>query len=152
MKFNLSEKFTSSNIVRCGLRYCLFAFGWINVAMGLIGILIPGIPTTVFLIIAVWAFSRCSERFHDWLWNHPRFGAPIQSWHYHRIIPKNAKIVASCMMTISFIYVAFFVAESWILPVFLAAVMIPAWIYIITCKSVPSAKDPIAATDSIDTF
>ena len=130
MKLNHSKKIT-----KCGLRYAILVFAWLNVFLGIIGILIPGMPTTVFLIIAAWAFSKCSERFHNWLWNHPRFGNSIQSWHNHRVIPKNAKILASSMMLISFVYIVI-IAESWLLPILLAAIMIPAWIYIIKCKSV----------------
>ena len=137
MKANHSKKAKPDNFTRCSLRYGLLIFAWINVTLGLIGIIIPGMPTTVFLIIAAWAFSKCSERFHKWLWNHPRFGLSIQYWHNHRVIPKNAKILASSMMIVSFIYVTFFVAEDWMLPTFLAIVMVPAWIYICTCNSVP---------------
>ena len=137
MKSNYSNKAKPDNFARCSVRYFFFIFAWFNVALGLIGIIIPGMPTTVFLIIAAWAFSKCSERFHKWLWNHPRFGLSIQSWHNHRVIPKSAKFFASIMMIVSFIYVTIFVAENWVLPTLLAAIMVPAWIYIYTCESVP---------------
>ena len=135
MKPNHSYKTKSDNFASGSLRLVLLIFAWLNVALGLIGVIIPGMPTTVFLIIAAWAFSKSSERLHKWLWNHRHFGLSIQSWHNHRVIPKSAKLFASFMMIISFIYVTFFVAESWILPIFLAVTMVPAWIYIYNCKS-----------------
>ena len=55
---------------RCGLRYLLIGFGWFNVALGAIGVVVPGMPTTVFLLIALWAFSKSSERFRTWLYEH----------------------------------------------------------------------------------
>ena len=65
--------------------------------LGLVGIFIPGLPTTVFLIIAFWAFSKSTERFQNWLWFHPKFGPPIRAWHMHRVIPVRAKIFAAAM-------------------------------------------------------
>jgi uncharacterized membrane protein YbaN (DUF454 family) len=150
MKSNSFIKIKPDNFIRCSLRYGLLLFAWLNVALGLIGIVIPGLPTTVFLIIAAWAFSKSSERFHKWLWNHPRFGASIQSWHNHRVIPKSAKIFATSMMLMSFFYVTFFVADDWILPVFLAVIMVPGGIYIFTCDSLPPLNKTNIATETSD--
>ncbi len=123
------------NLAQCTVRWALLAFGWLNVALGMIGVVVPGLPTTVFLIIAVWAFSKSSERFQRWLWNHPRFGLPLRIWHQHRVIPLKAKVMAAAMMTASFLYVTFFIAEGWELPTLLAAVMVPAATYILTRAS-----------------
>ena len=151
MKPTYFIKTKSDNFARCSLRYGFLLFAWLNVALGVIGVIIPGMPTTVFLIIAAWAFSKSSERFHKWLWNHPRFGESIQSWHNHRVIPKSAKIFATSMMLMSFIYITFFVADDWILPFFLALIMLPGGIYIFTCKSVPPVNKTIIATETSDT-
>ncbi len=105
------------------------AFAWLNVGLGLVGAVAPGMPTTVFLIIATWAFSKSSERFRLWLWNRPRFGPSIRTWHQHRVIPRRAKVAAAVMMAASFAFVTLVVAESWILPVLLGAVMVPAAAY-----------------------
>lgn len=101
----------------CGpLRYCLLAFGLLNVGLGILGAFLPVMPTTVFLLIALWAFSKSSLRFHLWLFNHPILGTTLRNWHRHRVIPLNAKILAWSMMTASLIYVTLFQAESWVLP------------------------------------
>ncbi|MBT7942589.1 MAG: YbaN family protein [Alphaproteobacteria bacterium] len=131
------------NLAQCTLRWGLLAFGWLNVGLGMIGVLVPGMPTTVFLIIAVWAFSKSSARFQQWLWNHPKFGASLRLWHEHRVIPMKAKVMAAIMMTASFLYVTFYIAEGWQLPILLAAVMVPAGIYVLTRASVvPSTETP----------
>jgi len=119
------------------MRWGLIAFGWVNVAVGLIGIFVPGLPTTVFLLIAFWAFSKSSERFQTWLWTHPRFGRPIRDWHEHQVIPVKAKILAAIMMSSSFVYVTIFVAGDWILPTVMALVMVPAAYYVLTRASEP---------------
>ena len=117
-------------------RYALLACGCCNVALGLIGAVVPGMPTTIFLIIAVWAFSKCSVRFQRWLWDHPMFGPSIRNWHQHRVIPQRTKILAYGMMAASFALLTFFVAESWILPAGTAAVRVPVCAYIVTRASV----------------
>jgi len=123
----------------CWARWLFFAFGWLNVGLGLIGIVVPGMPTTVFLIAAAWAFSKSSERFRLWLWNHPLFGSAIRNWHEHQVIPFKAKIMATSMMAMSFV-LAVVLAEDMTLPLVLFAVMTPAAIYVNTRASVAPAK------------
>lgn len=130
------------NLAQCAARWGLLAFAWVNVGLGMIGVVVPGMPTTVFLIIAVWAFSKCSVRFQRWLWEHKTFGPSIRAWHEHRVIPLKAKIMASAMMTASFIYVTFFVAESWVLPAVLAAVLAPSAAFILSqASTAPETPD-----------
>ena len=112
-----------------------FVFGWFNIVLGTIGVFVPGLPTTVFILIAFWAFSKSSDRFHSWLWNHPRCGEPIRNWHLHRVIPVKAKIMAVTMMSASYLYLAFYVAENWMLPTFMAAIMLPSALYVVTRNS-----------------
>ena len=122
-----------SPVLSCpGVRYGLIAFGWFNVALGVVGAFLPVMPTTVFLLIALWAFSKSSARFHYWLYTHPHLGRPLRDWHRHRMIPLPAKVLAVAMMGTSLGYVTFFVAEGWMLPVGLAVVMAGLAIYIVT--------------------
>jgi len=116
----------------CWARRGLAALGWLCVGLGMVGVVLPGLPTTVFLIVALWAFSRSSERFRVWLWDHPRFGPPLRAWHRHRVIPLGAKLMATATMTASLATVGLFVAESWLLPMVLAAIMAPVAAYLLT--------------------
>jgi uncharacterized membrane protein YbaN (DUF454 family) len=113
-----------------GLRHGLIAFGWLNVGLGVIGAFLPVMPTTVFLLIALWAFSKSSPRFHAWLQGHPRLGPLIHDWHAHRVIPLRAKLLAVTMMAASLTYLTLYVAEGWLLPVSVGAVLsaVAAWI------------------------
>lgn len=133
---------TTHNFQRCWARWALFGFGWLNVAIGTVGIFVPGLPTTVFLIIAFWAFSKSSDRFHGWLWNHPRFGPSLRNWHEHRVISVKSKILAVTMMSASFLYLSYFVAESWKLPAIMAVLMIPPALYVVTRKSHAQSTPP----------
>ena len=126
---------------RCWVRRSLIAFGWLNVGVGLVGVFVPGLPTTVFLVIALWAFSKSSDRFQRWLWNHPRFGPPIRAWHLHRVIPLRAKILAVGMMAASLAFVTIVVADGWLGPALMASGMAPVCFYLLSRDStVPRAE------------
>ena len=124
-------------IENCWMRWLLLAFGCANVALGVIGAFVPGLPTTVFLLIALWAFSRSSLRFHAWLWTHPTLGRSVRDWHTHKVIPRKAKWLAVLTMTASFVYIAGFVAKDWKLPALMAAILVPVALFIVTRASEP---------------
>ncbi len=77
------------------MRYLWIALGWISVALGVAGAFLPLLPTTPFLLLAAFAFSKGSERLHDWLVNHPKLGPPIQHWRKEQAIARPVKIYAS---------------------------------------------------------
>ncbi len=127
-----------SALHHCAARHALLALGWIAVALGVVGILVPGMPGTVFLLIALWAFSKSSERFHGWLYNHRILGPPIRNWHRHRVIPAPAKTLAVATMAASFTGLTLWVAESWVLPVSAAVFLVPIALFILTRPSRPA--------------
>jgi uncharacterized membrane protein YbaN (DUF454 family) len=69
----------------------MLGLGWTFFGIGLVGTLLPLVPTTPFMLLALWAFSIGSERFHRWLYHHPVFGPPLQRWQRDRVIPLWAK-------------------------------------------------------------
>ena len=71
----------------------LITIGWLCVGLAFVGTFVPGIPTTIFLIIALWAFAKSSKKFHSWLLNHKRFGPILQNWESHKVVPRKAKIL-----------------------------------------------------------
>ena len=72
--------------------------GWMSLLLGLIGIPLPLLPTTPFLLLAAFCFARGSKRWHDWLMNHPTFGPPIHVWQEHRAISRPAKWMGTVSM------------------------------------------------------
>ena len=75
-----------------------FTFGWIFVALGMVGAVLPIMPTVPFLLVGVWCFARSSQRFHDWLYHHPVYGSSIRKWDLYGVIPVWAKIWAVLAM------------------------------------------------------
>ena len=91
------------------------ALGWLCVALGLIGAFLPLMPTTVFLLVAAWAFSRSSARWHRWLREHARFGAAIRAWEEHHAMPARAKRLAFLALALSYAITAvLFGPLSWV--------------------------------------
>jgi uncharacterized protein len=77
------------------LRPFYFALGCVLLALGLVGIFVPLMPTTIFLILAAWCFARSSRRAEAWLLNHRRFGPAIVAWRTNGAIARRYKVLAS---------------------------------------------------------
>lgn len=75
-------------------RAAYLGFGTLALGFGLVGVVVPGLPTTVFLLIALWAFGKSCPRLESWLLEHPRFGPTLRDWQEHRSIRKRTKVVA----------------------------------------------------------
>ena len=78
-----------------------FIIGVTSLVLGIIGAFLPIMPTTVFILIAAWAFARSSDRLHNALLNHPRTGPAIKAWRHNQCIPKKAKALAITSIIIS---------------------------------------------------
>ena len=68
------------------------AIGFFCVGMAYIGFITPGIPFSIFLVIAAWAFAKSSPKMEKWLYNHPWFGEFLTNWTKKRVFPQKAKI------------------------------------------------------------
>lgn len=95
-------------------RHLYLALGWLCVTLGVIGAVVPLMPTTVFLLIAAWAFSRSSDRWHRWLREHAHFGEAIRAWEEHHAMPRRAKRIAFLALAASYVVTAYlFGPWSW---------------------------------------
>jgi uncharacterized membrane protein YbaN (DUF454 family) len=84
-----------------GLYLCC---GWLCVLIGGLGIIVPLLPTTPFLLLASYCFSRGSERVHLWLLRHPVFGVLIGQWERHGVISLRAKRIATLSIALLLSY------------------------------------------------
>ena len=82
------------------IRLFWISLGSILVGIGTIGIFVPGLPTTVFLILAAACYIRSSERLYNWLISNKTFGKYIKVFREGKGMPQKAKIIALAMMTI----------------------------------------------------
>lgn len=84
------------------LRLLWAGLGLLALALGLLGVVLPLLPTTPFMLLAAWCFARSSERLHRWLLEHRSFGPMIIDWRDHRAIGKRAKLAAVLAMAAAF--------------------------------------------------
>lgn len=85
-------------------RQLFFSLGLLAFGLGIIGVFLPVMPTTPFLLVATYFFSKSSQKFHDWIIYHPKLGPPIRDWNEKRIIRKRAKILATIAILSSLIF------------------------------------------------
>ena len=115
-------------------RTILISLGWLCVGLGFIGVFVPGIPTTIFLIIALWAFTKSSKKLRHWLLNHKRFGPILNNWQQHKVVPRRAKILMVVLM--SFAVVLFYYSlQNLYLTIGLIIILVSVAIYVISLPS-----------------
>lgn len=111
------------------VKYILILAGLILVAIGLIGIVIPGLPTTIFLIAAAACFANSSPKLHNWLLSHKWFGPLIHNWQESRSIPLKAKKIAIAMMLLASVYTWIIIDEAW-LKITITLIMVWPLVYV----------------------
>jgi len=120
-------------------RMILLALGWICVGLGFIGIFIPGLPTTIFLIIALWAFTKSSKTLRLWILNHKRFGPILRNWQEYKVVPLRAKILMVILQTFVVIMI-YYTFDNLIITFGLAIILLMVASYVISLPSkVPKA-------------
>ena len=95
------------------LRALLLAAGWLSVALGVIGIFLPVLPTTPFLLLAAACFVRSSQRVYIWLVTHPRLGPWIRDYLDGEGIPFKAKVYSIGLMWPSILMSCYIVPHAY---------------------------------------
>lgn len=81
-------------------RWLLLLLACVSLATGVVGLFVPGLPTTVFVLIAAWAAARSSPRLHRWLLAHRVFGPLIRDWQAGGFVGRRAKWNATLAMSV----------------------------------------------------
>lgn len=74
--------------------------GLTSLALGIVGVVLPLLPTAPFVLLSAYCFARSSPRLHDWLLTHRSFGPLIRNWEQHRAIAPRAKLLALASMAV----------------------------------------------------
>ncbi len=106
------------------IRALLVGIGVVSVGLGVLGIFLPLLPTTPFLLLAAWCFIRSSSRLHHWLITHPWFGDYIYYYQEYRAISLRVKISSLVLLWLTIGYSVMMVIESWGVRALLVAIAV----------------------------
>ncbi|MCL1943733.1 MAG: YbaN family protein [Candidatus Azobacteroides sp.] len=113
-------------------RYFWIFSGSICLGLGIIGILVPLLPTTSFLLLTAYCYFKGSPRLYRWLINQPRLGKYIIDYREYKVIPPRAKIMSLTLLWASIIYCIYFMADQFPLRFFLSFTALGVTIHILS--------------------
>lgn len=116
------------------------SLGLLATACGIVGIALPLVPTTPFLLLAAFAFARSSPRLHTWLVAHPRLGRPINDWRRHRAISRRTKFLALVLMAASLVISIAVGVNKWMI-LAQATALAGAAAFVLSRPSAPGSRD-----------
>ena len=91
---------------------------YVSLGIGLLAIVVPGLPTTGFILLAAWAATKSSPRLSAWLENHRLFGPILSNWRNGRIVARRAKVSATLSMLLCAVLMLVMLDHGW--PIYLA--------------------------------
>ncbi|AXV66720.1 DUF454 domain-containing protein [Pseudoalteromonas lipolytica] len=94
---------------------CYQLLGLLMVGLGIIGIALPVMPTTIFFILALGCFTRSSPALSAWLLNHPRYGESLRYWQLYKVVPLRAKFLAGLGMAVGYFFLLQSAAPIWVM-------------------------------------
>lgn len=84
-------------------RYTALVLAYLFLILAIVGVVLPGVPTVPFLLLAAWFSAKGSERLHRWLYEHPTFGKLLIDWETQKAISRKSKVIAVIMLVVSWV-------------------------------------------------
>ena len=113
------------------IRYVYVVLGILFCVLGVIGIFVPLLPTTPFLLLSAALFFRSSPRLYHLLLNHPQLGPYIRNFREHKAIPLRIKIISVSLVWLTILHAVFFLLDYWILEFLLLILAVCISVYIL---------------------
>lgn len=121
-----SSKWVSKRVARA----LWLGLAVVSLVLGVIGIVLPVVPTTPFILLAAFAAARGSRRLHEWMRNHPRFGKMLRDWERDGAVSRRAKVFATITMLGSAVGMFVFSPRWWIAAIAAAIMLVVAiWLW-----------------------
>ncbi len=133
-------------------QWLFFILGWLFLALGAIGLFLPLLPTTPFLLLAAASFTRSSDRFYKWLIYHPVLGSYIRNYREHNAITLQAKVVSLSALWIVIGTTAIVAVDALWLRLLLLVIACGVTIYLLRMKTmkiepIQDNKETLPAAD-----
>lgn len=113
------------------IRYVYVVLGILFCVLGVIGIFVPLLPTTPFLLLSAALFFHSSPRLYHLLLNHPQLGPYIRNFREHKAIPLRIKIISVSLVWLTILHAVFFLLDYWILEILLLILAVCITVYIL---------------------
>jgi uncharacterized membrane protein YbaN (DUF454 family) len=120
------------------LRWLLWLAGSLSLGLGIVGVVVPGLPTTPFVLLAAACYAKASPRLHGWLREHRFFGPMVRDWETHRSLSRRTKRIAQGSMLVMVSVSAWGLRER---PVLLGVVLLGAAIGAWVVARIPTRPD-----------
>ena len=117
------------------MKYILTILGLLSLGLGILGIFLPVLPTTPFLLLSAAFFLKGSKPLYEWLMSHPKLGPYISNFMVHKSIPLHVKVISVSMVWITLLYCAIAVAEHWAFRLMFIAIATGVTIHILSYRT-----------------
>lgn len=121
-------------------KWLLVLAGLVSVVLALIGIVVPLLPTTPFLLLAAVCFARSSKRLYAWLLNHRWFGSYIRNYHKYRAVSRQVKISTLILLWVTIAFAVIRVVDLWWLRLLLLLVALSVTVHVVKLKTLPPKR------------
>ena len=122
------------------MKYLYIILGTISLILGIIGIVVPLLPTTPFLLLTAWFYFRGSPRLYNWLLNQKHLGPYIRNFRENKAIPLRAKIVSVSLLWITILFCVIFILPAWWLKITLLLIAIGVTWHILSYNTLKKDK------------
>jgi len=122
------------------LRAILLITGTISLVIGIVGIFIPLLPTTPFLLLTAACYAQGSDRFYNWLLCNKLFGNYIRNYREGKSIALNVKLISLLLLWATILFSAIFVVSAFLIKIILITIAIAVTIHIFTIRSIKNQK------------
>ena len=122
-------------------RILYIALGCVSLTLGVIGIFLPLLPTTVFLLISAWSWARSSERFYIWLISNKVLGSYIRNYRDEKGVTQRQRILTLAFLWLGIGYTAIFVVSKLWLTLLLFGIAVAVSIHMITLRTLPGKME-----------
>ncbi|MES9818037.1 MAG: YbaN family protein [Candidatus Thiodiazotropha sp.] len=96
-------------------RWAALILAYLFLALAVIGVILPGLPTVPFLLLAAWFAAKGSERLHRWLYAHPHFGKLLVDWERQGAISRSSKVTAVILLIAAWVVMYLRISSPWVI-------------------------------------